>query len=134
MGFMKSVCRDLGWLAVAFMAAMLLAQTPPPSKGAPDAQFESLLRQAFELHQKQEYAESLPLLRRGHRLQPNDYFVNLLLGIDLLRTGNPAEAVAYLRSACRLRPKEDIPLGYLGEAYTRQERYADAVRAYQRAV
>ncbi len=93
-----------------------------------------LMQQAFALHEKGQYSEALPLLRRAYRLDAKDYFVNLLLGIDLLRTGETKNSVPYLRAASRLRPKEEFPLAYLGEALARQELYGDASEAYLKAL
>ncbi|HWO36175.1 MAG TPA: tetratricopeptide repeat protein, partial [Candidatus Acidoferrum sp.] len=87
---------------------------------------KSLVAKAFDLHQKGEFSQALPLLHRAYELAPDDYFVNLLLGIDLLRTGQPKSAVSLLKRASRLKPKEDFPLDYLGEAYARQELYGAA--------
>src|SRR5581483_6327853 len=126
MWVMRSGTRALaGVVVVVWLSTGLFAQNQ--KQGAPSSagQFDSLLHQAFDLHQKQDYAHSLPLLRRARKLQPQNYFVNLLLGIDLLRTGNPSGAIPYLRIAARLR---------LGEACTQLGRYAEAVDAYQRAV
>lgn len=95
---------------------------------------EPLVQQAFELHQKGQFTMALPLLRRAYRIGPHDYFVNLLMGIDLLRTGQPKDAVPYLKEASRLRRGEEFPLDYLGEALARQKLNAYAVEAYLRAV
>jgi tetratricopeptide (TPR) repeat protein len=67
-------------------------------------------------------------------MQPDDYFVNLLLGIDSLRSGEAKASIPYLKKASRLRPKEEYPLAYLGEAYARQTLWADAATAYINAV
>ena len=48
--------------------------------------------------------------------QPDDYFANLLLGIDLLRTNKSAEAIRILETAACVNPDEDTPEEYLGEA------------------
>lgn len=103
-------------------------------KAAAQDQFEPLMQQAFDLHQRGEFVQALPLLRRAYAMRPDDYFVNLLLGIDSLRTGGTQASIHYLRKASRLRPKEDYPLDYLGEAYARQGLFADASRAYIKAV
>lgn len=95
---------------------------------------KSLVQRAFELHQKGQFAEALPLLRRAYALEPGDYFVNLLLGIDSLRTGQPKAAVPFLKKASRLRPREEFPLDYLGEAYARQDIYGEAAEAYIKAM
>ena len=103
-------------------------------KAAAQDQFKPLMQQAFDLHQRGDFIQALPLLRRAYAMQPDDYFVNLLLGIDSLRTGGTEASIPYLKKASRLRPKEDYPLDYLGEAYARQSLFADAARAYMKAV
>jgi tetratricopeptide (TPR) repeat protein len=97
-------------------------------------QFKTLVQKSFELHQQGQFAAALPLLHRAYGLQPEDYFVNLLLGIDSLRTGDAQGSVSFLRKASRLRPKEEYPLAYLGEAYARQALFAEAAVAYLKAV
>jgi predicted Zn-dependent protease len=57
-----------------------------------------------------------------------------LLGIDLLRTGNAAEAVPRLQLAAHARPGEEFPEDYLGEAEAGLGEYALAAEAYQQAV
>lgn len=95
---------------------------------------KSLLQRAFDLHQRGQFADAVPLLHRAYALDPQDYFVNLLLGIDTLRTGQVKTAVRFLKEASRLRPKEEFPLDYLGEAYARQEMFGEAAAAYINAV
>ena len=131
MGLVRKVS---GAGVLVLLAVGLFAQAHKQAASDAPNRFDSLLHQGFELHQKQDYAHSLPLLERARKLQPQNYFVNLLLGMDLLRTGKPADALAPLRIASRARPKEDFPHGYLGEAYARMGRYAEAVSEYQRAV
>lgn len=97
-------------------------------------EFKTLMKEGFELHQQGHFAAALPLLHRAYALQPENYFVNLLLGIDSLRTGEPKDSVSFLRKASRLRPREEYPLAYLGEAYARQTLFADAASAYLKAV
>jgi predicted Zn-dependent protease len=96
--------------------------------------FESLMKQGFELHQQARFAQAIPLLQQAHRLAPFDYFANLLLGIDLLRTGQPARAIPLLESAARGQPGEEFPQDYLGEAHATLGHYAVAAEAYQSAL
>ena len=77
---------------------------------------------------------ALPLLERAWKLEPHDYFANLLVGIDLLRTDRAADSIAYLQEAARQRPKEDFPYEYLGEAQAHLRRYPEAAVAYERAL
>ena len=120
--------------AVAWRLLAVIALLTPFCRAAEDDQFKTLFQQAFELHQKGEFQAALPLWHRAYALQPNDYFVNLLIGIDLLRTGEMKASVSYLKRASRLRPKEEYPQSYLGEAFARQGLFGDAAEAYLNAV
>ena len=117
------------WLGILAFVALVGARYG----SAEDADAKTLLQQAFDFHQKGQFSEALPLLHRAHHLAPQDYFVNLLLGIDSLRTGQATTAIPFLQQASRLRPKEEYPLAYLGEAYARQDMYGDAAVAYIQA-
>jgi len=96
--------------------------------------FPVLMKQGFALHQQARFAEAIPILDRARRLEPEDYFANLLLGIDLLRSGRVAESVPRLEMAARIKPNEEFPEEYLGEANAVLGRYSLAVTSYQRAV
>ncbi len=106
-------------------------QTKEPTGGD---DFAALLKQGFALHQQARFAEAIPVLERARRLDAGDYFVNLLLGIDLLRTGKAADAVPRLRLAARARPGEEFPEDYLGEAEAGLGESVQAAEAYQHAV
>lgn len=99
-----------------------------------DSAFKALLQQGFQLHQQAQFSDAIPVLERARHLQPDDYFVNLLLGIDLLRTGKASQAVTHLQLAAKVRPGEEFPQDYLGEAEATLGQYALAAEAYQRAV
>ncbi len=51
-----------------------------------EAKFPALRQQGFQLHPEARFADANLVLERARRLQPGDYFANLLLGIKLLRT------------------------------------------------
>jgi len=122
--------------------AVMLGVVAPVMAGIADAQeqtnkgepFETLLHQGFAAHQKNDYATAIPLLRRAWQLQPKEYFANLLLGIDLLRSGQAEEAVRFLKEAARQRPREEFPQEYLGEANGTLQRYGEAASAYEKAL
>ncbi len=67
-------------------------------------------------------------------LQPDNYFVNLLLGIDLLRVGKAAAAIPRLKLAARVKPSEEFPEDYLGEAEAKLGEQALAAEAFEQAV
>lgn len=97
-------------------------------------EFRQQLRQGFALHEQARYADAIPLLEKARQLDPTDYFANLLLGIDLLRTGKPAAAVDYLQIAARVNPREDTPEEYLGEAQARGGHFSEAALAFMEGV
>ena len=102
--------------------------------GYGEESFESLLHRGYDLHQQARFEEAVPVLERAHKLAPQDYFANLLLGIDLLRVGKVSEAVAPLKMAAQGRTSEEFPEDYLGEAEATLEHHALAAEAYQKAM
>lgn len=115
--------------------AQLGAQEPRAGAGsAIDREFQALLKEGFALHQQARFAESIPILERARKLEPQDYFANLLLGIDLLRTGKADEAIPRLEFAARVKPDEETPEEYLGEAQASLAHYAEAAEAFHRAM
>lgn len=132
-GFVTSqMSQAAGGLCVLMMLAECLGNAAWAQSNAGD-EFPALLRQGFQFHQQARFAEAIPVLERARRLDPGDYFVNLLLGIDLLRIGKPAEALSRLQLAAHARPEEEFPEDYLGEAEAGMGEYALAAEAYQRA-
>src|ERR1700679_2548025 len=60
---------------------------------------ETLLKDGDALSKQADYAHAIPLLQRAKQLDPQDYRTNLLLGLDLLRSGHPSVALEPLRTA-----------------------------------
>jgi tetratricopeptide (TPR) repeat protein len=117
-------------IALLGVSACLAAYGQAPNEN----QFQALLKQGFALHQQARFSEAIPVLERARRLEPNDYFANLLLGIDLLRTGKANEALQRLELAARVKPGEETPEDYLGEAHASLGQYAQAAEAYHQAM
>jgi Flp pilus assembly protein TadD len=119
-------------LAIAASCMMLAlsggAQTPP------EHEFRTLLQHGFALHQQARFVEAIPLLEKARRMEPDDYFANLLLGIDLLRTDKTTEAIGFLQTAAHVKPDEDTPEEYLGEAQARLGHFGQAAAAYMEGV
>lgn len=115
-------------LLLAWMGTLLVAQK------SNEDEFQSVLKEGFGLHQQGRFADAIPVLERARRLDPKDYFANLLLGIDLLRVGRTEESVPRLELAARIKPGEEIPEDYLGEAEANLGHYALAAEAYRRAI
>jgi tetratricopeptide (TPR) repeat protein len=124
-------------IAARFRALAILAVWVGVSAAAQpqnESDFQSLLQRGFQLHQQARFSESIPVLQQARKLEPGDYFANLLLGIDLLRIGKATEAVPKLQLAAHARPAEEFPEEYLGEAEATLGEQALAAEAYQRAV
>jgi predicted Zn-dependent protease len=119
--------------SVVWLVLMSLCLSADAQDHAKD-EFQILLKQGFELHQKARFAEAIPVLAQARKLEPDDYFANLLLGIDLLRVGRAAEAIPRLELAAHVRPTEEFPAEYLGEANAKLGRYGSAVEAYKQAI
>lgn len=109
----------------------------PPSAVASGASrtsgFAELLQQGFALHRQGRFEAAIPLLRQAQQMRPHDYFANLLLGIDELRSGHPDRAVTLLQTAHRARPQEAMASGYLAEAWTALRQYDRAAALLQTA-
>ena len=117
-------------IAADCVVLALSGRAQAPQKG----EFRLLLQQGFALHQQARFVEAIPLLQEARRIEPDDYFANLLLGIDLLRTDKTAEAIGFLQTAARVNPDEDTPEEYLGEAQARLGHFAQAAAAYMDGV
>ena len=132
---LPSACRF--WICILSIlpgCAACCAQNPQSIGAEPEGtRFEDLLKQGFDLHRQARFGEAVPLLERACRLEPRDYFANLLLGIELLRIGKPDEAVPRLQLAARVKPDEETPEEYLGEAHAALGQYAQAAEAYRQA-
>ncbi len=95
---------------------------------------EAQLKTATALHQRGDYAHSIPILTKLVRVSPRDYLSNLLLGEDLFRTGKPRDALAPLRVAAEVRLDSVTALDYsvaaaeaLGDFATESEALETAV-------
>src|ERR1700738_4237124 len=119
-------------LTIALLA--MPVSLPSVAQSADGDEFQALLKQGFSLHQQARFADAIPVLEHARRLQPSDYFANLLLGIALLRSGKSVEALPRLETAARVKPEEEFPQDYLGETEASLGRYAQAAEAYHRAI
>jgi tetratricopeptide (TPR) repeat protein len=106
----------------------------PVCRPAAQGNFEDLLKKGVALSQQADYAEAIPVLERARQLAPRHYLINLLLGVDLLRSGHPGEAIGALQVAAAVHPKDETAEGYLGEAETALDELALAAEAFQSAV
>jgi tetratricopeptide (TPR) repeat protein len=92
------------------------------------------LKKGEALNQQADYIHAIPLLRRATELAPQNPSANFLLGVALLESGHPADAVAPLRMAARANPLNEPAEGYLGDAEMEQKEFALAAETFQTAV
>jgi tetratricopeptide (TPR) repeat protein len=112
---------------IAFVALSSAAQQTK------SGDLEALLKDGAALSQQADYAHAIPLLERAKKLAPLDYQANLLLGVDLLRSGHPANAMAPLRIAAQAHVDETAQ-GYVAEAAQAQGEFALAAEAFEAAI
>jgi tetratricopeptide (TPR) repeat protein len=115
-------------LCLALLGAGIVADAVEPQDIA------AQLRTATALHQRADYAHSIPLLKLIVQKSPRNYMANLLLGIDLMRSGSVQQALAPLKLAATVRPDDGAPQAYLAQAGTALGDFAMAAEALQSAV
>ncbi len=115
------------FLCALLICARTLAATPPEDPAA-------LLKSATGYHRQGDYAHSIPLLKQIVQITPKDYDANLLLGEDLLLSGNTQEALAPLHVAADAKPEDESAEVWLGRAAAKLGDFAAAAEALQPAV
>jgi tetratricopeptide (TPR) repeat protein len=113
---------------IAFGAVCCAAQPANPGE------LEDLLQKGSALSREADYIHAIPLLRRATELAPQNPSANFLLGVALLESGHPADAVAPLRIAAQANPVNETAEGYLGDAEMEQGEFALAAETFQMAV
>ncbi|HZE22249.1 MAG TPA: tetratricopeptide repeat protein, partial [Desulfobaccales bacterium] len=78
--------------------------------------------------------EAEKLIREALESKPNSGHIIDSLGWVLYKKGQYAKAVAELERAHRIMPQDGTVAEHLGDAYSRQKRYRDALRIYRRAL
>ncbi len=85
-------------------------------------------------YQQKDYKRMASVMSEAVNLFPNEYRVNLFLGLALNQEGKNEEAVAPLEKALSLKPTETDALSILGQVYEALHRYDDAYRLYDTAL
>jgi tetratricopeptide (TPR) repeat protein len=89
---------------------------------------------SLEFYGESSYPQARKLFEQELQIQPNDYLSLVLLGISTTSLRDyPAAETALLR-ATRLRPEVASPYLYLGETYSSNGRFKEAVAALQKYV
>lgn len=85
-------------------------------------------------YEQHDYSASIESLRHAYQMKPTLYVPNLFLGIDFVRTDQPAEAIPYLKRAEQINGSDPQASLALGHAYFAQRDYLVAAAAYQRVL
>jgi serine/threonine protein kinase/tetratricopeptide (TPR) repeat protein len=72
-------------------------------------------------------AEAAAFLKKGQLLHPQDYWINVNLGLCLNRLGQRDDATRYFTAAVSLRPEAEYPRYNLATVLSAQGRHADAL-------
>jgi tetratricopeptide (TPR) repeat protein len=103
------------------------------ASAADSAQFDRLVKEGLAFHERADYVHSIPILQRAVHLEPRSYMANLLLGVDLLRSGKVADAMVHLEIAVAANPKESSAAEALAMAATEAGDFAKAAEVLQAA-
>jgi serine/threonine protein kinase/Flp pilus assembly protein TadD len=105
-----------------------LAAEVPVAEQSP--QFLNVL----EVRLRRAGADAERFLRKAQRLHPSDFWLNLDLGLVLMRKDKPAAAAGFFLAALAVRPDCSYVHGKLGRALSKLGETEDAAAAFRRAV
>jgi predicted Zn-dependent protease len=103
-------------LSLRHLFAIISLAAATAVNAAAQGDLAAQLKQAAGYHESADYRHSIPLLKRIVQQSPHNYLANLLLGEDLLHSGNVQEAIAPLKVASRVRPQDATAEVYLADA------------------
>ena len=121
------------WARLFAAAAVACAPAAVRSQAASENPGE-LLKAANAFSQQAEFSRAIPLLRKILETEPQNAAANAMLGVDLLDTGHPEEAIAPLRIALAADPANEATAGYLGDAEMESKDFASSAETFQRLV
>jgi serine/threonine protein kinase/Flp pilus assembly protein TadD len=88
----------------------------------------------LEVRLRRAGADAERFLRKAQRLHPSDFWLNLDLGLVLMRKDKPAAAAGFLLAALAVRPDCSYVHGKLGRALSKLGETEDAGAAFRRAI
>src|SRR5262249_1684871 len=101
---------------------------------APVAELSPQFLNLLEVRLRRAKADAEGFLRKAQGLPPADFWLNLDLGLMLLRNAKPAEAVGFFRAALVARPDCSYVYNKLGLTLDVLGRSDEAMTAYRRAI
>ncbi len=121
--------KSLGCLCVAAILTAAQAMIASPTDAS-----TSELNAATSFHREGNYSRSIPILKRIVERSPGNYVANLLLGEDLLHSGNLQDSIGALRTASRAQSDDGTAEVYLAEAAAAMGDFSTASSALESAV
>ena len=98
------------------------------------ADLDKLLQEGAAFNRQSDYTRAIPVLRQAINLAPQNPTANYLLGVALLQSGHPADAVAPLQIAAQATSGDYAAAGYLGDAEMELKEFSLAAEAFLSAV
>jgi tetratricopeptide (TPR) repeat protein len=93
-----------------------------------------MLKQAFALHSKGQFAEAERAYKDLLRLQPRNFQVLHLYGVLMLQRGQTERGIELLRQSLKLEPRQPLAQRDLGNALQQAGRFADALACYDKSL
>ncbi|MCB9643002.1 MAG: tetratricopeptide repeat protein [Myxococcales bacterium] len=117
---------------LVFTLAFVGCATIPTSKEAKQAQnlWELGVRQA----NRGEFRQAMVILKRGEKLDPNNYWIQEALGVTLLRMRRPKLARQHFERALEIQNQSPRAWNNLGTAYSALSMWTKAIQAYEKAL
>jgi tetratricopeptide (TPR) repeat protein len=101
---------------------------------APVAQLSPQFLTVLGVRLRRAGADAERFMRTAQGLHPADFWLNMDLGLTLLKNGKPADAVGFFRAALAARPDCSYVYNKLGLALGQLHRPEQAMAAYRRAI
>ncbi len=94
----------------------------------------SVTRLAFALSSLGSHETAIALLRRGQRVHPDDFWINMDLGRELTTTGQNEEAGRFFSAAVAIRPRSSIAHSSLARSLEKSGRLEEAADTFRQAI
>lgn len=82
----------------------------------------------------QRYNEASMVMKEAIKLHPQDFVVNLILGLSLSQSGNHSEAKEYLKKATEINPSDLTALSAYGYTLSQLKENEEAIRYMKKAL
>jgi Flp pilus assembly protein TadD len=116
------------WVCISLLLCCSTALATEP------AQLDKLLKEGRAFHDRRDYAHAIPILQRAVEVSPRNYLANMLLGVDLLRSGKAADAIVHLQIAVSTDPGDQGAAEALAKAATEVGNFSMAEEVLQTSV